>query len=124
MNLSTHLSNLLANGGGVDVTLGGGAGGDGTIQGAIGVIWSIAQGLMGLIIALAVLLFLVGVLRYVAAGDNEDARKKGRDLIIYGVIGLAVMVSVWGLVSMILLTFGLEDSNSNVPDVPVLPTPY
>ena len=115
------MSDLLASG---SVSVGGGgATGDGTIQGAIGVIWSIAQGLIGLLIGLAVLLFLIGVLRYVAAGDNEDARKKGRDLIIYGIIGLAVMVSVWGLVNMILATFGLEDSNALIPDVPLLPTP-
>jgi hypothetical protein len=98
-------------------------GGDMTVQGVIGILASIVQGLIAFLIGFAVLLFLLGVLRYVAAGDNEEARKRGRDLIIYGIIGLAVMVSVWGLVNILTNTFGLEDSNSYAPDIPILPTP-
>ena len=40
------------------------------------------------------------------------------NLILYGIIGFAVMVSVWGLVNILLGTFNL---NSNIPRIP--PTP-
>jgi hypothetical protein len=63
------------------------------------------------LIGAALVLFLYGVVKYISSGDNEEERKKGKDLIIYGIIGLFVMVSVWGLVNILAGTFEL---NSNV----------
>jgi hypothetical protein len=60
---------------------------------------------MAFIVALAVLYFMWGVLTFIRSGDNESAREKGRSMIIYGIIGLAVMFSVWGLVNILINTF-------------------
>lgn len=60
--------------------------------------------LLPLIIAAAVVYFIYGIARYVMAGD-EDAKSAAKDKIIYGVIGLFVMVSVWGLVNILTNTF-------------------
>lgn len=60
--------------------------------------------LLPLIIAAAVVYFIYGIARYVMAGD-EDAKAAAKDKIIYGVIGLFVMVSVWGLVNILTNTF-------------------
>ena len=72
-----------------------------------------------LLIAAAVVLLLYGVVKYISSGDNEEERKKGKDLIVYGIIGLFVMVSVWGLVNILTGTFGLSP---NIPK-PQLYTP-
>ncbi|MBI2628062.1 MAG: hypothetical protein HYW71_01335 [Candidatus Niyogibacteria bacterium] len=47
-----------------------------------------------------------GVLQFVTSGGDEEKRKEGRDHIIYGLIGLFIMVAVWGLVNAIAGTFG------------------
>lgn len=60
--------------------------------------------LLPLIIAAAVVYFIYGIARYVMAGD-EEAKGAAKDKIIYGVIGLFVMVSVWGLVNILTNTF-------------------
>lgn len=65
------------------------------------------------LIALAVLLFVVGVVFYVIASD-EAAKKKGRDRMIYGIVGLAVIIALWGLVTILTNTFGLSSPDSAI----------
>ncbi len=70
------------------------------------------------LIALAVVWFVWGVISYMI-GNDEEAKKRGRDRVIYGIIGFAVIVALWGLVNILTNTFGLTGSNnSNI----VLPT--
>ncbi len=57
------------------------------------------------LIGLGLIIFLVGLVGYVSAGDNEEKREAGRGLILFGIITLFVMVSVWGLVKIIYTTF-------------------
>lgn len=58
------------------------------------------------LVSLAVVYFVWGVVQYVIAGGDE-AKKKGKDRIIYGIICLAVIISVWGLVAIVVQTFDL-----------------
>jgi fumarate reductase subunit D len=82
--------------------------------------------LLPLIIAAAVVYFVYGIARYVMAGD-EAAKEAAKDKIIYGVIGLFVMVSVWGLVNILTNTFfggsvtngAPSNVNDQIPDVQV-----
>jgi hypothetical protein len=72
-----------------------------------------------ILIALGVLYFIWGIITYVIA-DDEEAKSAGRDRIIYGIIGLAVIISVWGLVKILTNTFGVDTENQNIvyPTVP------
>ena len=64
-----------------------------------------------LAISLAVLFIIVNVVRYLIAGsDDEDARKKGCDAILYGVIGLFAILSIWGFVYLLTNTFRFSDN--------------
>jgi len=60
------------------------------------------------LISLAVLIFLYGVMTYIWNGGNQAKREEGRNFIIWGIIGLFVMVSVWGLVNLLSDTFNLD----------------
>lgn len=68
-----------------------------------------------LLIAVGVVVFLYGVVKYITAGGDETKRKEGRDAIVYGIIGIFVMVSVWGLVWILLNTFDLEKGAPELP---------
>lgn len=61
-----------------------------------------------LIFALAVASFVWGVVQFVLNPAEEAKREKGRQFMIWGIIALAVMVSVWGLVKILGTTFGIE----------------
>jgi hypothetical protein len=54
---------------------------------------------------------------------DEEQKTKGRDKIIYGIIGLVVIVGMWGLVNIVTKTFGLDNNNTNIytPCVPGTP---
>ncbi|MDP2788921.1 MAG: pilin [bacterium] len=70
------------------------------------------------LIALGVVYFVWGVITYVIGGD-EEAKAKGREKMIYGIIGLVVIVGLWGLVKIITNTFGLQNrTDITLPTVP------
>ena len=81
------------------------------------------QGLLNMVvpvlIALGVVFFVWGVIVYVVSSD-EEAKKKGRDRMIWGIIGLAVIIAMWGLVNILTSTFGLQNSNTGNINLPTV----
>lgn len=74
-------------------------------------IHKILNGVVPVIITLGVVYFVWGVVQYVIGG-GEEAKKKGKDRIIYGIIGLVVIISLWGLVNILINTFGLGGASA------------
>ena len=62
------------------------------------------------LIVLGIVYFVWGVVQYVI-GDSEEAKKKGKNGIIFGIIGLVVIVGLWGLVYIVVNTFNLNRNN-------------
>lgn len=60
-----------------------------------------------LLIVLATVVFLWGIIRYIASAGNEEKLKEGKNLIVYGIVGLFVIISVWGLVKLLASSFGV-----------------
>ena len=89
-----------------------------TIQGMLCKFSEILNAVLPVLVALGVVYFVWGVITYVISSD-EEAKKTGRNRIIYGIIGLAVIVAVWGLVGILNNTFGIGNvQNINLPTVP------
>lgn len=65
-----------------------------------------------LIISVGVLFFIYGVVKFMLNSENENEREKGKQFMIWGIIGLTVIVSVWGLVSLVGGSFGLDTSKA------------
>ncbi len=79
---------------------------------------TILNTIIPVLIVLGVVYFIWGVVQYVIGGD-EEAKTAGRDKMIYGVIGLVVIVGLWGLVAIVRNTFGLSNAQSiTLPTVP------
>jgi len=57
---------------------------------------------IGLLIALAVVLFLYGVVEFIIGADNEEKRNQGKQHIIWGVVGIFIMVSVFGIMNILI----------------------
>ena len=75
--------------------------------------------LIPFIITLALLVFLWGILKYVFSSDAEG-RGEAKGYMIWGIIGLFVMVSVWGLVNILVRSLSLDNA---APPAPGLPNP-
>jgi hypothetical protein len=54
-----------------------------------------------LLYALAFLLFMIGLVRYFFLGGEEN-RAKGRDFVLWGLIGFVVLFGLWGIVHLFL----------------------
>jgi len=52
-----------------------------------------------IIVALALVGFMWGIVKILFNSDNEIVKKEGRNFMMYGVLTLFVMTSVWGLVN-------------------------
>jgi hypothetical protein len=67
-----------------------------------------------LIFALAMLFFFWGIAKYIRSTGTD--KEEGKKVMIWGVIALFVMVSVWGLVRLIQNEFEIGDtSNVTIP---------
>jgi hypothetical protein len=77
--------------------------------------------------ALALIWFFWGIIQYVLKGENIEKRAQSRDFMIYAVIGMFVMFSIWGLVNLVRNTFfrpgdpAVHLLPGDIPSVPRLP---
>lgn len=71
-----------------------------------------------IIVALALLYFFWGLARYILNSGDEEKKAEGRNIMIWGIIALFVMISVWGLVNILANTFSVNDgSRIDIPSV-------
>ena len=72
-----------------------------TSNGFAGVVSSVLKifdAAMPVLVALALVLFMVGVVKYI----YSEGEHKNRDLIMWSLIALFVMVSIWGILRILL----------------------
>jgi len=82
-----------------------------------GITTGILAPLIPLIIGLAVVVFLWGVLRFIVAAGDVKKREEGRNFIIWGLIGITIMFSIWGLVKILTDTLNLDKTPPAIPQL-------
>lgn len=75
-----------------------------------------------ILITLAVVYFIWGVIQYTISGD-EETKKKGRTMIVQGLIGLFIIIAFWGVVRLITNTFGVGPEQLRQEVIPCIPGP-
>ena len=75
--------------------------------------------LIVLLFALAIVYFIYGLARYLLSPDNEEIRKNSKEQMLWGIIGMFIMVSVFGILSLIMNTIGVKDIKVNSTDITV-----
>jgi len=85
-----------------------------TVISVILVVGQIAETLSLLVGGAAVFFVIYHTFNYIKTADSGKMTES-RESIIHGLIGLAVMVSIWGLVNLITKTFEIEgDTGTNI----------
>jgi hypothetical protein len=80
----------------------------------------IAQ-IIPIVFAIAIIYFFWGVATYIRSAGDPKNQEAGRSMMIYGIIGIAVMASVYGLVGWLQGTLGVNPGGTVVlPTVPGL----
>lgn len=73
-----------------------------------------------LLFAISFIVFLYGIAQaYIFSKGDTGKVEEGHKLLLWGLIGFVVMISLWGLVNIVSNTFGLSGATA-----PVLPVSY
>lgn len=54
-----------------------------------------------LFLVLGTLVFVWGVIEMITAGESEEKRTNGKKHIFWGLIGLFIMLSAWGIIAVL-----------------------
>ena len=65
----------------------------------------IGNTIIGILIAVAVIFIIYNVLMFIVKAGSDE-RTGYRNAILWGIVGLAVILSIWGLVAILTNTFG------------------
>lgn len=86
------------------------------IESMINSIGNIINTLVPIAFTLGLLVFFWGVVTYIFGADHD--KDKAKKTMLWGIVALFVMASVWGLVAFLRNTFGIaEIDDANVPGV-------
>lgn len=80
---------------------------DNGVMGVVNCLKSVFAVLINLMVAASVVVIVWGAFKMIY---NEEGRDEAKKTIYYGVIGLFVMISIWGLVNILDNTFKLSRS--------------
>lgn len=73
--------------------------GSGDVRQTAARIINVALGFLGII---AVVIVLVGGFKYMVSGGNEEKTQEAKNLIVAGIIGLAIILSAWAITSFVI----------------------
>ena len=85
------------------------------IESIIDAIGRIVKSLIPITFGLALVYFFYGVAKYILSATNQKAADEGKAIMIYGVIAIAVMASLYGLVGFLQGTFGVGSGSAIIP---------
>ena len=77
----------------------------GTVQQLIGIVGGIIASIIPIVIALALLCFVWGLAKFILHADDENERAKGKNIMVWGIVALFVIVTVWGIIAVLQNTF-------------------
>ncbi|MEK7227447.1 MAG: hypothetical protein AAB641_00970 [Patescibacteria group bacterium] len=63
--------------------------------------------IIGLAFAVALLVFFWGIFQFINSETTDAKRDEGKRKIFYGLLGMFIMISAFGLIRLILNTFGI-----------------
>ena len=75
----------------------------------------ILEPLLFLLFGIATISFIWGIVAFIGGDEGTDGRKRGKDSMIYGILGMAIMLSVFGIINIIAGTIGAELPSNAVP---------
>ena len=90
----------------------------GTLTNAVNSFTKVVDALIPFFLAIAVVVFIYGVIMYVLKAGDPEGRKNAQGYIIYGIIGIVVILSIYGIVALIQGTLGINGGTSGTVQTP------
>lgn len=70
---------------------------------AIGLVNTATQ----LLVGIAVLAFFWGIVKFIGHAGDENKQKEGKNIMVWGIVGLFVMLSTWGIIKVLQSELGI-----------------
>lgn len=98
------------------------------ISGLLNRLTNIINLIIPFLVGLAVLFIIYGIVNFISSAGDEEARANAKQFIIWGIIGVFLMLSIWGLVNILVNSIPVDNaklqndlSNPNNRGIPVTP---
>jgi hypothetical protein len=79
-----------------------------TLTGILGTVGQLIGAATPIVVALALVYFFWGLGNFILGSGEGEKRKEAIAIMIYGIIALFVMVSIWGIVNVLQTTFNVQ----------------
>ena len=76
--------------------------------------------LIPIMMALAIVVFFWGLVKYILAAKEPEARKEGTNLMVGGIIALFVMVSIYGIIQFVGGSLGIQTNGGGSLNPPTV----
>lgn len=63
--------------------------------------------IINFLVAVATLIFIFGIVKYIISGGDAEKTADARRFIIFAIVGLVLMIVIWGIVGLIANSLGL-----------------
>jgi len=67
--------------------------------------------------AVAFLAFVWGAARFIRSAGNEKEIKDSKNLLIWGIIGLLVLIAIWGIIFFLQKELGFDRGDLFIPQI-------
>lgn len=82
-----------------------------TLGGILGTLAQLIGAATPIVVALALVYFFWGLGTFILNSGDEGKRKEAISIMIYGIIALFVMVSIWGIINVLQTTFNVQQGS-------------
>lgn len=87
-------------------------------QGLVGIFLDLINFTLPILVALALLVFFKGLVGFIAKSGDAKNHEEGRNLMVWGLVGLFVMVSIFGILRFLVTDFGFTARTNFLPLLP------
>ncbi len=63
--------------------------------------------------AVAMVVFFWGLFQFIATETSDAKRDEGKKKILYGLLGIFIMLTVKGIIKLVLTTFGISNAGTH-----------
>jgi hypothetical protein len=85
-----------------------------TLKDTLVLVSQFLNGVIGLFITLAIVVFFWGLIKYLFSMDQENAHE-GIKIMFWGLIAIFVMVSIWGIIRLLQSTLQVTSTDPVIP---------
>jgi len=92
----------------------------GNLEGLVENIKNLLNNVLPVLFALAIIYFFWGLITFIRSAGDPEAAKKGKGIMIWGIVAIFVMAAIFGLITWLAGTVGIDTGGSGGGLIPTI----